>query len=135
MLTIPHEQKCLPPLRTINYSNSSGLICEPVWWFSETVSRFTDAKCDRCIMVACSILGSLEFIKEVSVFSSRLYYVWLCALQLLHSAIYVSVNWMSHRGEAEVPFNICKFCYDFFFWKNEDMFWTLVSSIALPPLY
>ncbi|KAJ6698649.1 hypothetical protein OIU79_012029 [Salix purpurea] len=53
-------------------------------------------------MVACSILGSLEFIKEVSVFSSRLNFVWLCALILLHpAAIYVSVNWMLHGGEAE----------------------------------
>uniref|UniRef100_A0A2K2A481 Uncharacterized protein n=1 Tax=Populus trichocarpa TaxID=3694 RepID=A0A2K2A481_POPTR len=84
------NQKCLPSLRTINYCNSSGLMCELVWWFSEMVSRFTDAKYDKCIMVAC--LGSLEIYQRSFSFFFMVNYVWLCALQLLHSAIYVSVN-------------------------------------------
>jgi hypothetical protein len=54
------------------------------------VSRFTDAKCDKCIMVAC--LGSLEIYQRSFSFFFMMNYVWLCALQLLHSAIYVYVN-------------------------------------------
>lgn len=53
-------------------------------------------------------------------------YVWLCALQLLHSAIYVYVNWMSHRGEAEVPFNISKLCYE----KKKKEEWRYVLDFS-----